>query len=676
MSQKQKKKSASIPKPGPPRKAAFKAENSGIDVTKRLKTILDYTPILIAYLDSRFNFILVNKAFAAADKRAPSFYPGKNHFDLYPNKENERIFNRVVRTGKPYFAHAKAFEYAEHPERGVSYWDWSLIPDKDKKGKVLGLVLSLSDVTSRVKMEQERFRLSRAVEQSPVSVVITDPEGKIEYVNPKFAQLTGFSRKEAVGRKPSLLKSGLHPPEFYEDLWGKIKRGKDWKGEFCNRKKNGELYWESALISPIQDEAGRLVHIIGIKEDITQRKRTEEELNRYKKNLEALVEDRTEILKNKIKELRRAEKRLSDAEMQYKTVADFTYDWEYWKMPDGSFRYISPSVERISGFKAEEFIDNPNLFLELVHPEDRTLWEQHDTDMHQTRSHGEIQFRIKNRKGEIRWIHHVCHPVVDGAGHYLGLRATNRDITAQREAEEKVRCHLQELSHMSRLTTIGELTAALAHQLNQPLAAILSNAQAGKRFLRAGSFDANEMKDILSAIIAEDLRASDIIKGLRNLLKKEEVPMASVDIIDIIQESVSIMKNEANAKNISLKLDLDSGRPLVLGSRIQLQQVVLNLMVNSFDAVLQKDSGPREIAIRTSREETKMIRVDIEDSGSGIEDDILDRVFEPFYTTKPWGMGMGLAINKKIVENHGGKIWARNVSRGGAVISFTLPAAR
>jgi two-component system sensor kinase FixL len=227
---------------------------------------------------------------------------------------------------------------------------------------------------------------------------------------------------------------------------------------------------------------------------------------------------------------------------------------------------------------------------------------------------------------------------------------------------------------MSRLTTIGELTAALAHQLNQPLASILSNAQAGKRFLGAESFDTNEIKDILSAIIAEDLRASEIIKGLRNLLKREDVPMTPINVIDMIHESVSLMKNEANAKNIALRLDLHSDPPLVLGSRIQLQQVLLNLMANGFDAVLPKDSGQREIVIRTSRQDANTIRVDVEDSGPGIEDDKLDKVFEPFYTTKPWGMGMGLAINKKIVETHGGKIWASNVSAGGAVISFTLPA--
>ncbi len=667
------KKAKSAPQPTSPRRKTALSGHSGFDTARVLQTILEQTHYLIAYLDPQFNFILVNRAYAKADKRKPSFFPGKNHFDLYPNVENERIFKKVVKTGKPYFAFAKAFIYAEHPERGISYWDWSLIPDTDEKGRVIGLVLSLSDVTSRIEIDKERLRLFRAVEQSPVTVVITDPEGNIEYVNPKFVQLTGYTREEAIGKKPSLLKSGVHPPEFYEALWRTIKRGKEWRGEFCNRKKNGDLYWESALISPIKDDKESITHIIGIKEDITQRKKTEEELSRYKDTLEVLVKSRTAELKKKIEEQRRTEKKLREAELQYRTVADFTHDWEYWKAPDGAFRYISPAVERITGFKAEEFIKNPDLFMKVLHPEDRPIWDSHDSYVHKMRSHGEVQFRIRNREKKVRWIGHVCHPVVDKNGRYLGLRASNRDITVQREAEEEARRHLRELSHMSRLITVGEFTAALAHQLNQPLAAILSNAQAGKRFLASESVNVEEIKDILSAVVAEALRASDVIKGLRNLLKREDAPMTPVDVVDIIQESASLMMSEAGAKDVAMKLDLNSGLPPVLGNRIQLQEVLLNLMSNGIEAVLPKDSGQREIIIRLRKQDRKTIRVDVQDSGIGIGEDKLEKVFEPFYTTKSWGMGMGLAINKKIIENHGGKIWAANAGVGGATVSFSLP---
>jgi len=641
-----------------------------------LQTILEYTNILIAYLDPQFNFLLVNRAYAAADERDPSFFPGKNHFDLYPNKENERKFKTVAKTGKPYFAHAKPFEYAEHPERGVSYWDWALIPYKDSQGKVMGLVLSLSDVTSRIEMEQERFRLYRAVEQSPVTVVITDSEGKIEYVNPKFVQLTGYTRKEAIGKKPNVLKSGKHPPEFYKDLWETIKQGKSWQGEFCNKKKNGNLYWESAVISPIKDEKGRITHMIGIKEDITTRRQKDQELDRYKKKLEALVEERTQELKKKIQDLEHAEKEIREAEIRYKTVADFTYDWEYWKSPDGAFLYISPAVERISGFKPENYMEDPGLFMKLIHPEDKALWNQHDKDMHEKKIPGEILFRIKNRKGEIRWIEHVCRPVAEKDGTYLGIRASNRDITAQKHSEEEALKQRQELSHISRIATVGEITAALSHQLNQPLAAILSNAQAAKRFLESDSYDIEEIKDILSSIIEENLRASTVIQGLRALLRKEDIPMKRIRIGVMIQEAVNIMKTDAHLKNIAMRVDLDSDLPLVLGDWNQLQQALMNLISNGVDATALKDSGRKEIVITARKQDAMTIRVDVEDSGTGIDEKILEKIFEPFHTTKPWGMGMGLAISKKIVAAHGGHIWAENVPKGGAILTFTLPTIR
>jgi C4-dicarboxylate-specific signal transduction histidine kinase len=311
--------------------------------------------------------------------------------------------------------------------------------------------------------------------------------------------------------------------------------------------------------------------------------------------------------------------------------------------------------------------------LKLIHPEDRASWDQHDADMHMTKTHGEIRFRIKTRKGDLRWIQHVCHPVVDKDGRYLGLRASNRDITDQRRAEEDARRQRQELSHMSRVATVGEFTAALSHQLNQPLAAILSNAQAAKRFLESGSFDIEETKDILSSIIEEGIRASEVIKGLRSLLKREEVEFNPVDISNIIQKSVLLMESEANTKAITLKPELDPELPQVLGDRIQLQQVLLNLITNGIDAITIKDSGKQEMIIRAKKQDATTIRVEVQDSGTGIDEKKLAKIFEPFHTTKSWGMGMGLAINKKIVEAHGGRIWAENLPDGGAILSFTLP---
>lgn len=392
-----------------------RAEQALAETNQLLETIFAHTHMLVAYLDPEFNLIRVNRAYAKADEREPSFFTGKNHFDLYPNAENEAIFRRVVETGEPYFAYAKPFEYSEHPERGMSYWDWSLVPIKNAEGTVTGLVLTLVDITERVRAqealrrseeryataqrvanigswdwdirtgdllwsdqiepmfgfrcgefgatyeafldcvhredrapvgdavnacieegdeyaidhrivwpdgtvrwvsetgdvirdengeavrmlgvvqditerkqaEEELRKLSRAVEQSPSTVVITDTEGKIEYVNPKFTEITGYTAAEAVGENPRILKSGKQSLAFYEELWSRISAGQEWRGEFVNRKKNGELYWELASISPVRNAEGEITHFIKVAEDISERVRAENQLQEAKEAAEA-----------------------------------------------------------------------------------------------------------------------------------------------------------------------------------------------------------------------------------------------------------------------------------------------------------------------------------------------------------------------------------------------------
>ncbi len=640
------------------------------------ESILDNAHIPIAYLDRNFNFIKVNKAYASADEREPSDFPGKNHFDLYPNAENKRIFRRVVRSGIPYFALAKPFEYAFNPERGISHWDWSLVPTKNTQGEVTGLVLSLVNVTDRIKALEALRKFHRAVEQNPATVVITDPSGKIEYVNQKFVDLTGYTFEEALGKTPAILKSGVHPTEFYADLWSTIKRGHDWRGEFCNLKKNGERYWESALISPIKDREGWITHFIGIKEDITSQKLAEEELRRSRDQLKRLVNLRTRELRRKIGELKNTERILREAELRYRTVADFTFDWEYWEAPDGTFNYISPAVERITGYSVQDFVDNPQLIDDLILPEDQVMWREHCGGLSKKHNNTHIEFRMRTRGGEILWIEHVCQQVLDHKGNFLGTRASNRDITKRKTAEADALAHRSELSHLTRAATIGDMTAALAHQLNQPLAAILSNAQAGLRFLRTDSPDLEEIKEIMAEIVSETNRAAEVIQGIRNLLKRKEIEMSSLGINEAVSEVISLLSGEAVIRNIKVVEDFEPNLPSVVGDKIQLQQVVLNLMINGFEAMAAQESKNRQLIVTTRCRDTSAVQVDIRDFGPGIPEDRMDKMFGPFYSTKSSGMGMGLYISRKIVQTHRGTIWAQNNPDGGAIFSFTLPLSR
>jgi PAS domain S-box-containing protein len=378
-------------------------------------------------------------------------------------------------------------------------------------------------------------------------------------------------------------------------------------------------------------------------------------------------------LKTEIEERKRVEEKLSEAEFQYRTVADFTYDWEYWSNLDGTLRYVSPACKRISGYESKQFVDQPSLSNEIVFPQDRDIWNQHFHDSQSELKPREIQFRIRRRDGEIRWIEHVCQPVVESQGKILGFRASNRDITKRKQLEMDAQQHREELAHLVRVATMGELSAALAHELNQPLTAILSNAQAAQRFLAGDRPDLDEAQDILADIVAEDKRAGAIIQRLRLLMKKEKVKFEFLNINEIIREATNLIYSDIVIMNVSISMDLNEVLPPVKVDRIQLQQVILNFILNASEAMKDRDPESRQLEIITRKDKSDTIIVSVRDSGRGIEKEDVEKIFEPFYTTKSGGLGMGLPINKRIIEAHDGRLWAENNPDGGMTFSFTLP---
>ncbi len=248
------------------------------------------------------------------------------------------------------------------------------------------------------------------------------------------------------------------------------------------------------------------------------------------------------------------------------------------------------------------------------------------------------------------------------------------DITDLRRAELEAQRSRQELAHVGRVSTVGEMTASLAHQLNQPLAAIMTNAQAAGRMLNTTTPDISELRAILQDIVRDDRRASDVIQRLRQLLRKGELEITSVNLTAAIREVVELVSTEAVIRNITISFDFDDDAVFASGDRVQLQQVILNLVHNAMEAMADSHDGPRRIVIGCHRFH-QVVVVSVRDSGPGLDAGTEDMVFEPFYTTKRGGMGMGLSIVRSIVEAHSGIIHAANVSEGGALIEFQLPAA-
>jgi C4-dicarboxylate-specific signal transduction histidine kinase len=234
----------------------------------------------------------------------------------------------------------------------------------------------------------------------------------------------------------------------------------------------------------------------------------------------------------------------------------------------------------------------------------------------------------------------------------------------------------QDLAHVGRLSTMGELTASLAHELNQPLTAILSNAQAAQRLLTSDRDDLAEIGEILSDIVKDDKRAGEVIHRLRGFLKKSNAELAALDIGELIGQMARLVSSDAIIRNVAIRLDLAPGLPPVCGDRVQLQQVILNLLMNGLDAMRESGEGERALVLRTESGGPASVVVAVEDSGVGVDEADLDHVFHAFYTTKPDGLGMGLAIARSIVEAHGGHLEVRNNPGCGATFSFTLPVIK
>jgi len=278
--------------------------------------------------------------------------------------------------------------------------------------------------------------------------------------------------------------------------------------------------------------------------------------------------------------------------------------------------------------------------------------------------------------GTVREIHGLGHPVFNANEELVEVVGTQVDVTERKRAEqEREKLHqLQgDLARINRVTTMGELTASLAHEVNQPITAAVTDANACLRWLTRDAPDVEEARAAAARIIKDAMRAADIVSRIRQLFKKSTPPREWVDLNEVIREMVVLLRGEATRYSISVRTELAPDPPLVMGDRVLLQQVMMNLMMNGTDAMKEVE-GTRELAIKSQRADKEECRVSVSDTGVGLPAQQADQIFDAFFTTKPHGTGMGLTISRSIVESHGGRLWAGSNSPRGASFYFTLPS--
>ena len=463
----------------------------------------------------------------------------------------------------------------------------------------------------------------------------------ITFWNRGAEELYGWPREEAIGRVSHELIRTVFPAPL-QSIKATLIRDNRWEGELVHTKRDGTEVTVASRWSLQRNRAGRPLAILETNNDVTERKRAEDAL-------------------------RRSEANLAEAQRLSKT-GSFA-----WEVTSGKVRW-SEEAYRI-------FEHDPNVepTLELVkartHPDDRSSFVSIIEGVIRERTQNwELEHRIVVPDGRVKNIHVMAHAgeALDRL-EYIGALM---DVTDTKQAQEALQQAQAELAHVTRVTTLGELTASIAHEVNQPLAAVVTNAESSLRWLGRNPPELGEARAAVERIIKDAHRASEVIKRIRELATYADPEYSPLDINGAIDETLHLLRRELSLQRVALRLDLAPGLPPVLGDRVQLQQVVINLVMNGVELMAKASERPHQLIIRSRQHDAGEIVVAVQDSGVGIDAEAADRLFVAFFTTKPGGMGMGLSICRSIIEDHDGKLWASGNDGPGATFQFTVPVHR
>jgi PAS domain S-box-containing protein len=379
-----------------------------------------------------------------------------------------------------------------------------------------------------------------------------------------------------------------------------------------------------------------------------------------------------------VRELKRSNEALRETEQRFRDYAETASDWLWETGPDHRFLRISDHISTV-GLDPAAGLGQRRWEVVSDVEQEPEKWRAHIAAHEAHQPFRGFVYRLTRPDGLPVYIETSGKPFFDPNGRFLGYRGVGSNITAEvrgNQAELALRQAQAELAHVTRMTTLGELTASIAHEVNQPLAAIVTNGAACLRWLSPQRPDLDEARGAVECMISDGHRASEVIQRLRALCQKTDPQKVRLDINEVIEEALLLVQREVLDHRVALQRDLSPALTPVLGDRVQLQQVIINLVMNGMEAMAAVTDRPRDLLIRSSRHAADQVLVAVHDSGIGVDPEKLDRLFGSFYTTKPGGMGMGLSISRSIIEVHDGRLWASPNSGPGATFQFTLRSYR
>jgi PAS domain S-box-containing protein len=621
-----------------------------------LQTIMENTPTQLAYLDPNLNFVRVNAAYAEGSGHTKEDLIGRYHFDLFPNPENQAIFEGVRDTGQPVSYQARPFEYVDQPERGITYWDWTLVPVKDQAGETLGLVISLADVTEQ-RHTEERLRFKADIlAQIADAVVAWDDDEKVTYLNQRATDLYGVDKDKALNcQLDDLYRIEWLAPDAEREASTALQERGYWQGKQVHVTTNGTRMHVESSVRVLEDPQGTAAGFLATTHDVTAQKEAEAERDRlldeirgYSERLEGMVARRTVALQ------------ASQARLQ--AIFDGAAIGIALTDVKGRILECNPALEAMLGYQDGELCGLT--FTEITHPQDVTAAVASFQELVSGKRQGyRLDKRYVRRDGDVIWARLTVSLLQSGqgAGFAIGLI---EDITEQKKIRDA-------LLKTEKLAIAGQLGASLAHEINNPLQSVIGCLGLAEKNLAEGA----DVSRYIHVARQELRRAAGIVAQLRDLHRLSEPESKQPTDLDALLEEVLLLcKKKCEECKIKAIWHGAGDLPPIPVVQNRMRQVFLNLILNALDAT--SEGGQVAVTtVQTAASETEPagVRITFADSGSGIADDYLPHLFEPFYSTKPQGLGLGLYITHEIVKAHGGRIDVSSRLGEGTAFSVWLP---
>ena len=504
------------------------------------------------------------------------------------------------------------------------------------------VVSAIRDITRRRDAEGELRKLNQAVEQGSAMVFMTDRDGLIEYVNRRFTEVTGYLPDEVIGQTPRILKSGFQDPSVYRDVWETLGAGQEWRGEFCNQRKDGTLFWASAALAPIRDHDGEVSHFIAIEEDISEERKIAEEIKEKEQRFRTLVDN----IPGTVYRCRNH------------------HDW--------TMQFISDDVEQLTGYPAHDFIGNKvRTFDSVIHLEDRELVAERVAEAIGRKTEWGIEYRIDHKDGGIRWVGETGRAIYRDDGSVDYLDGVIVDISLRKEMEAQLHLAREQAEAANRAKS--EFLSHMSHELRTPLNGVLGYAQILNR-----SRDVTEkQRRSLDAIVDCGDHLLSLINDVLDLSKIEagriEVDEGPCDLHRLINGVANILSSKAKEKGIGFSVEVSPEVPVGISTdAAKLRQILVNLLGNAV-----KFTAGGAVSLRVVEAPTGTLRFEVCDSGVGIADDEIEVIFDPFKQVEAGkaagGTGLGLAITKRLAEMLGGALEVKSKLGEGSTFTLTIP---